>query len=249
MTRVHIEKSLRVAISTVADPRKRASFSRTFRYPWNEKRFELWNLFLSLSLSGKRSKNSKYSTKARSKRKIASSLRSKRFVFESFVSCSFLLRGHRSRYRRRSIHRRSGLNSVQGQIDERSASFVLRTREKVVAMKTASSVPTFQQHLLGYFHIDVGAEMGSEPRMTPIVVTLNQLERVYGVERGRRGRESWVASWIFSQSNVNSTKTEITGLEGHYNPPATTNVSSNLTTRFLFPSRPLPSPSRYPASR
>lgn len=143
----------------------------------------------------------------------------------------------------------SGLNSVQGQIDERSASFVLRTREKVVAMKTASSVPTFQQHLLGYFHIDVGAEMGSEPRMTPVVVTLNQLERVYGVERGRRGRESWVASWIFSQSNVNSTKTEITGLEGHYNPPATTNVSSNLTTRFLFPSRPFPSPSRYPASR
>lgn len=50
------------------------------------------------------------------------------------------------------------------------------------------------------------------------------------------GRESWVASWIFSQSNVNSTKTEITGLEGHYNPAATTNVSSNLTTRFLFPS-------------
>lgn len=113
-------------------------------------------------------------------------------------------------------------------------------------MKTASSI---QQHLLGYFHIDVGAEMGSEPRMTPVVVTLNQLERVYGVERGRRGRESWVANWIFSQSNVNSTKTEITGLEGHYNPPATTNVSSNLTTRFLFPSRPLPSPSRYPASR
>ena len=55
------------------------------------------------------------------------------------------------------------------------------------------------------------------------------------------GRESWVASWIFSQSNVNSTKTEITGLEGHYNPAATTNVSSNLTTRFLF-SSPLSPP-------
>lgn len=79
---------------------------------------------------------------------------------------------------------RSGLNSVQGQIDERRARFTYtHLAQKSVAM---SSIPTFQ-HLLGYFHIDVGAEMGSEPRTTPVVVTLNQLERVPSREGGDGG--------------------------------------------------------------
>lgn len=155
--------------------------------------------------------------------------------------CS-LLRGSIDRSRGGS-RSGSGLNSVQRRIDERSSpSFhalvakKCRDENERTSGEEVPAIPTSNIFLAIYFHVDVGTEMESEPRMTPVVVTLNQLERVRSREEEMAGRESWVASWIFSQSNVNSTKTEITGLEGHYNPAATTDVSSNLTTRFLFPS-------------
>lgn len=136
------------------------------------------------SVPGKRPRNSKYSTEARSKRKLVSSsaIREKKKktvkskLFESY-RCSPLPPWTLIS---RSIDRSCGverlINSVQGRIEERHAlvvvsSFYIRARslvcKKVSRGKRGGGsrfqqVPDEQDLLLGYFHIDGRGRWGRD---------------------------------------------------------------------------------------
>lgn len=172
------------------DPRRGRSFSRTFRYPWNEKRSELWNLSSPFQVNDpgirnirpKLDRSENLSRRPRFEKKKKKTVKSK--LFESLLSSPSVdvdLAIDRSIVWRREINK-LGSGTDRGTTRARRCLLVLHTRalarmQKSVARKTRrrKQVPAGSRRARSssrVFPYRWSREMGSRWRMTAVVVNV-----------------------------------------------------------------------------